>query len=309
MSRYHRPLVPIVGILLAAGLAACVGDAAGDPDEPAASEPAASEPAATEPPLNEELLGSRLTVLVIGLDRDEERASLDQPVNSDSLMLASVSADQSEVAVVSLPRDTVDLPASDGGTRPGKVNEIYAADGADALVTTFEALFEVDIDHYVAIDMDDFVTLVDAAGGVDVQVEERLEDPGFGFVVESGDQHLEGRDVLHYVQTRVDTDHGRSARQQQVLLELVRRLVDPEADVTLEELVEGLDSLETDLPLEDLPTLVEIARRAQDADVTREVLKPPRFAEFEGETPDRGWVLIPNVAEMRSFVGDLMGDD
>jgi LCP family protein required for cell wall assembly len=307
MTRDRRSVVPIVGALLAAGLVACVGDA---PDATGQPQPAATEePAASAPALNEELLGSRLTVLVIGLDRDEARASLDEPVNSDSLMLASISADQSEVAIVSLPRDTVDLPAADGGTRPGKVNEIYAAEGADALVAAFEALFEVDVDHYVAIDMDDFVTLVDAAGGVDVVVDERLEDPGFGFVVEAGEQHLEGRDVLQYVQTRVDTDHGRSARQQDVLLELVRRLADPEAEVNLEELVDGLDSLDTDLPLEDLPTLVEIARRAQDASVTQEVLKPPRFAEFEGETPDRGWVLIPNVQEMRSFVGDLMGDD
>ncbi|MDQ3996783.1 MAG: LCP family protein, partial [Gemmatimonadota bacterium] len=248
MTRHRRALPPVIGVLLVAGLVACVGDApeatappVGTPQpEPSATE----EPAPSEPALNDELLGSRLTVLVIGLDRDEERASLGQPVNSDSLMLASVSADQEEVAVVSLPRDTVDLPQPDGSTWPGKVNEIYAGEGADALVATFEATFEVDVDHYVAVDMDDFVTLVDAAGGVEVEVDERLEDPGFGFVVEAGEQHLEGRDVLHYVQTRVDSDHGRSARQQQVLLELVGALVDPEAEVDLEELVDGLESLE-----------------------------------------------------------------
>ena len=70
-----------------------------------------------------------------------------------------------------------------------------------------------------------------------------------------------------YVRTRVDQDYGRMGRQQEVLLSLVERLVSPDTDLDLRALIDGLTSLETDVPIDELPTLIELARRAQDADV------------------------------------------
>jgi polyisoprenyl-teichoic acid--peptidoglycan teichoic acid transferase len=271
--------------------------------------PSASVSASASPSLNQELLGKRLTVLVIGTDSSHVRRSQGlNTINTDSMIVASISADQSKVALVSLPRDTVDIPLPDGTTWTSKVNGIEAAKGVDALVGAASELFGVPIDGYVQVDMDGLVALVDAVGGVKVNPAEPLTDPKVSLSIPAGEQLLDGATALKYVRTRVDTDYGRDARQQEVVLELVARLVSPQTDLDVRQLLHGLDSLETDLPLNDLPTLLEIARRAQSATVTRQVLKPPQFITFEGDRGDgRGYILEPDVETIRAYVKEQIG--
>jgi LCP family protein required for cell wall assembly len=273
---------------------------------PSPSASLAPSPTAT---LNEALLESRLTVVVIGLDTSETRRSRGEGANSDTIILASVSADQSEVTLISLPRDTVDVPLQDGSTWPSKVNAIYDQLGVEALADAVATLFDVPVDGYVQIDMDDLVALVDAVDGVEVDPPDALDDPIVDLHLEPGRQTLDGPTALAYVRTRVDTDYGRAARQQEVLLDLVARLTSPETDVDVAALLDGLNSFETDLPLDDLPTLLEIGRRAQTASVTREVLQPPRFITFEGNAGDgRGYILIPDVEEIRDLAARTIGE-
>jgi LCP family protein required for cell wall assembly len=229
--------------------------------------------------------------------------------NTDSIILASVSADQSEVTLISLPRDTVEIPMPDGTTWPSKVNAIYDQLGVDALVDAAATLFDVAIDGYVQVDMDDLVDLVDAVDVVEVNPSDALDDPIVDLHLEPGRQTLDGPTALAYVRTRVDTDYGRAARQQEVLLDLVARLVSPETDVDVAALLDGLASFETDLPLDDLPTLLEIGRRAESATVTREVLQPTRFITFEGDAGDgRGYILLPDVEAIRAFAAETIGE-
>jgi len=278
--------------------------------EPVA-QPSASLAASPSPSFNEALLSERLTVLVIGLDSSESRRAQGLGANSDTLILASVNADQSEVTLISLPRDTVDIPLSDGTTWTSKVNGIYAAEGVDALVDAVSTLFDVPVGGYVQVDMDDLEALVDAVDGVEVNPAEPLDDThaSLNLHLSAGPQTLDGRTALAYVRTRVDTDYGRAARQQEVLLDLVSRLVSPETDVDVSLLLDGLNSFETDLPLEDLPTLLEIGRRAQLATVTRQVLQPPEFITFEGDAGDgRGYVLEPDVDAIRAYAARTIGD-
>jgi len=278
------------------------------PPEPSPS----PSPAATVEPsptvaLNQELLNSRLTVLLVGLDLNAERRAPGVAGNTDALMLASVSADQSQVVLVSLPRDTVDVPLADGTAWSPKINGLFAARGIEELVGAMETLYGVPIDGYVMIDMDNLVALVDAVGEVTVNPPEPLFDPDIGLDLQPGEQDLDGRTVLSYVRTRIDQDYGRMGRQQEVITELVARLVDPETDVDLGELLDGLDSLETDLPVEDLLTLVEIARRAQDATVERVLVQPPTMIVQEGDLGDgRGYVLVPDVEAIRAAVAALI---
>jgi LCP family protein required for cell wall assembly len=273
--------------------------------------PSQSLAASPSPTLNEALLSKRLTVLVIGLDTSESRRAQGLGANSDTMILASVSADQSEVTLISLPRDTVDIPLSDGTTWTSKVNGIYAAEGVDTLVDAVSTLFAVPVDGYIQVDMDDLEALVDAVDGVEVNPAEPLDDThaSLNLHLSAGRQTLDGRTALAYVRTRVDTDYGRAARQQEVLLDLVSRLVSPETDVDVSALLDGLNSFETDLPLEDLPTLLEIGRRAESATVTRLVLQPPEFITFEGDAGDgRGYILEPDVDAIQAYAARTIGD-
>ena len=296
-----------IGLLLAAILllAGCEPSTEPSPTPSPSVEPSPS--ASPTVSLNPELLNQRLTVLVVGLDMNDERRAPGIVGNTDALMLASVSADQSEVTLVSLPRDTVDVPLPDGSVWRAKINGLFSERGIDTLVDAMETLYGVPIDGYVLIDMDDFPALVDAVDGVTVNPPLPIVDPPIGLNVQPGEQVLDGPIALSYVRSRLDQDYGRMGRQQEVITDLVARLVDPETDVDLGELLLGLDSLETDLPLEDLPTLIEIARRAENATVQRMLVDPPELIVREGDLGDgRGYVLVPDIEAIRAAVISLI---
>ena len=278
-------------------------------EEPAASSSPSVEPTPEpSPTLSAELMDRRWTILYVGTDRNAHREAADEPINTDALMLVSLSADQSELSLISLPRDTVDVPLADGTTYPRKINGLYADQGMEALVGAMEALYETEIDGHVLLDMDDFASLVDAVDGVEVSPEEPLVDPVVGLDLEAGTQTLDAAETLGYVRTRVDQDYGRMGRQQEVVVDLVHRLVDPETELDLSELLDGLDSLETDLPLDELFTLMELARRAGDAEVDELVIQPPLIT-FAGDRGDgRGYVLEMDVEAIRAEVQEMIGD-
>jgi LCP family protein required for cell wall assembly len=304
----------LVVILVAIGAFLFLSSRAGSPSPsvsastPASAAPAASAEASASASLAADLLDRRWTVLYVGLDQNAYREVNGDPVNTDSLMLVSLSADGSELTLVSLPRDTVDVPLADGGTYPGKINGLYREQGIDALVGAMEALYGVPVDGYAMLDMDDFTALVDAVGGVEVNPEAPLVDPIVDLDLEAGPQHIDAATANGYVRTRVDQDYGRMGRQQEVLLGIVDRITDPTTDVDPRALIEALDSFETDLPIDELPTLLELARRGRDASVERILIEPPLIT-FEGDRGDgRGYVVEPDVEAIRSEIGERLAD-
>jgi LCP family protein required for cell wall assembly len=299
--------VAVIGFLLLSG---------GEDEPPTASpsvEPSmaasVAPSASASPELNAELLDRRWTVAYIGTDLNERRESEGHVPNADALMVVSVSADQSEIAVISLPRDTVDVPLPGGETYSRKINALYEDEGVEALVGAMEELYQLPIDGYVVLDMDDFSRLVEAVDGVDVNPDEPLVDPIVQLDLPAGPQELDASTATRYVRTRVDQDYGRMARQQEVVMSLVERLTDPDRDVDVRAVLDAFDSLETDLPMEDLPTLLEIARRATDAEVRTLVIEPPLIT-FEGDRGDgRGYILEPDVEAIRAAVAELIGEE
>lgn len=293
-------LAAVIGFLLFSNRQTAEPEGSGSPATSVA--PSASASVAAE------LTERRWTVLFVGTDHNAEREAAGEPINADSLMLVSLSADQSALTLVSLPRDTIDVPLPDGGTYEGKINELYRDEGIEALQGAMEALFEVPIDAHVVLDMDDVAALVEAAGGVDVNPPAPLADPIVDLDLDAGPQQLDAAAALGYVRTRVDEDYGRMRRQQEVIVSLVERLTDPDAGTDVRPILDGLDSLETDLPLEQLDALLELCRRAGDAEATNMIIEPPLIT-FEGDRDDgRGYVLEADFEAIRAEVQDLIAD-
>lgn len=313
MSKRTRTIAAVAGT---AGVAAIVaflllnrGD--GTSILPSPSAISSESPSPTpEPTLNQALLDERLTVLFIGTDSNEPRRARGAGVNADTYLLASVNGGQSEVTLISVPRDTTNIPMPDGSTWERKLNAIWAEQGSEGMVAAIESLLQVSIDAYVEVDMGEFVSIIEAVGGVTVRPEEPLDDDHLMFHLAAGEHELDGRTAQLYVRSRADTDYGRMARQQEVLLELARRFIDPQTDVNVARLLDGLASFQSSLPMDDLPTLIEIVRRAQQAEVTRQVLEPPEYIVFEGDRGDgRGYILEPDVEAMRTFAARTIGDE
>ena len=294
-------LAAVIGFMLLSNRGSGEPQPSGSP-RPSGAVSSAEASAAGDP------LGQRWTVLFVGTDHNAAREAAGDPVNADSILVASLSADQSALTLVSLPRDTVDVPLPDGGTYDGKVNELYREEGIDVMRGAMETLFDIPIDRHVVLDMDDVEALVEAAAGVDVDPSAPLTDPIVDLDLDAGPQELDAATALGYVRTRVDQDYGRMGRQQEVLISLVRRLTDPDAGVDLRPLLGELESLETDLPLDELDALLELARRGAQAEVTKLVIEPPLIT-FEGDRDDgRGYVLEADIDAIRAEVQALIGD-
>lgn len=313
MQRTPAIVIGVVVVVLGA-IVAFLFLSGSEPPAPSPS-PGASpsvEPSAspsTSPTFAADLLDRRWTVLYVGTDVNEARAQREEPVNTDALMLVSLSADQSELTLVSLPRDTVDIPLADGATWSRKVNSLYREEGIEVLVGAMETLYGVPIDAHLVLDMDDFRGLVDAVGGIEVSPPAPVVDPIVSLDLPAGPQDIDGVTTLGYVRTRVDMDYGRMGRQQEVVVSLARTLVDPETDIDLRATLDSFGSLETDLPLDELPTLIELARRAAAAEEQTLIIGPPLIT-FEGDRGDgRGYIIEPDVEAIRAEVQGLIGED
>src|SRR5205823_224677 len=149
--------------------------------------------------------------------------------------------------LVSFPRDLwVTIP----GYGPERLNVAYPVGaqsggppaGAALLARTLSAEFGLAADRWARVDFRGFAAVVDAAGGVDVTVPQTIVDETYPtddygtrrLVIPAGRQHFDGAEALAYARTRApDSDFGRMARQQQVLLALRQQLLSPAGFVRL----------------------------------------------------------------------------
>ncbi|HYI66215.1 MAG TPA: LCP family protein [Candidatus Limnocylindrales bacterium] len=248
----------------------------------------------------------RLTVLVLGSDSSAQRAAVGAGGLTDGITVVSVREDGTGLTIISLPRDTSDVPMPDGGIWTGKLNALAPTLGAEVAADAIGLLLGVQIDNYVQIDMDDLVRIVDAVGGVSIDVPSRLADSSC--VIEPGVNQLNGSLALCYARHRqTDDDYARAGRHQLLLLAIRDAMFTNEVDVA--SLVASLGSLQTNLSLDDLDSLAEVAAQSQGAEAQRVVLGPPDYTLFVGIAGERGWISTPNVAAIQSRVAELLAAD
>jgi LCP family protein required for cell wall assembly len=183
------------------------------------------------------LLGGS-NVLVLGSDQrtgesiDESQSG---PARADSIMV--VHAALGSVRRLSIPRDAF---AQIPGHGSQKINAAYALGGPSLMIETVEAFLGngVKINHLVEIDFDDFPELIDALGGITVNVERKVCSPPFdnfwkGLTFRKGEQELDGTKALGFARIRKnkcapqETDLDRAERQQEVLSGIRGSLVSP----------------------------------------------------------------------------------
>jgi len=275
-------------------------------------------PEPTKPPLEvADLLGTdgRFTVLLLGSDRRKGIAG----ERTDAIIVATIDPASGKVAMVSLPRDTVNVPIAPGQAYPGRINTLYgelqASTGKKktALTRLREALayaFDTEIDYYALVDFDGLVRLVDSIGGVEIELAEELIDPSMhlgkkGLRLKAGTPNLDGKEALAFSRTRhTDSDYDRSRRQQQVIIAAGARV--REAGLSaLPALVElARKKLTTDIPMRAAPALLELAAAADLEKPRSFVLEPVRWAR---ELPG-SYTITPRVTEVQKLFARLMSD-
>ncbi|WP_279106883.1 LCP family protein [Gordonia paraffinivorans] len=145
---------------------------------------------------------------------------------TDTIMLVHNPPGSGKATVVSIPRDLyVEIP----GNGSLKINAAYNIGGPALLAQTVESVTGIHIDHYAEIGFGGFDTLVDSVGGVDMCIDQPLNDPKAGLRLSKGCHHLDGRQALGLVRTRAfpRADLGRVVNQQKFLAALVKRTTSP----------------------------------------------------------------------------------
>ncbi|MBA2556908.1 MAG: LCP family protein, partial [Chloroflexi bacterium] len=274
------------------------------------------------------LTQGRTNILLLGIDSSPNRAH----ALTDTMIVASLDPAGETVSMLSIPRDLVDVPLPNGKIYAPKINTLLSyvnrhrnhpdfafagGSGTRALQDAIGTLLGIEIHYYAKVNLPGFVRVIDAVGGVDVNVRRAFEDPRYraygvdGFSVEPGLQHFDGAHALAYARVRRargETDFTRAARQQEVLVGL--------RDAALEggavELIGQLDGLlqavkgavRTDIPPERFSDLAFFAEEVGGDSVTRVVLRHPLVRP--SRTPDpRGSIQIPDVPAIREVAADL----
>ncbi|HXC76413.1 MAG TPA: LCP family protein [Candidatus Acidoferrum sp.] len=225
------------------------------------------------------------TVLLLGSDNDTK---FQGAVLTQSMIIVRFNPAAKKVTMLSIPRDLW-VPLSTGGT--SKIDGAYSYGGAGAAIATVENNFGIKIDAYIWIGLAGLVNVINAIGGIDVVTQAPVFDdfypydigPGNPYrylrvAVMAGPQHLDGIHALEYVRSRhndLQSDFGRSARQQVVLLALRAKAAQISAeDVPL--LAAALKGqIKTDMSLSRIATLLPLAGSIDIKNIQQVVLLPP----------------------------------
>ena len=214
-------------------------------------------PEKPESPAQVAQLHGKRNIMVLGVDRRSGDTG-----RSDTLFVTMLDTSRNQAALLSVPRDTlVSIP----GHGWDKVNHAYAYGGHDLSRKTLENFLGIQINNYVLVDFQGFIKLVDAIGGVDIDVEKPMQyaDPydgenGLVINLQPGRQHMDGTTAIQYVRYRDEEgDIGRVARQQKFMKAVFAKLRSTSLLTRAPEIARTLyQSIETDLSVTDLASLL-----------------------------------------------------
>ncbi len=202
-----------------------------------------------------EITKEPFTLLIMGI---EDYATDGQNGRTDSLMFATVNPKTQKVSLMSIPRDTK-VPIV-GKNKEDKINAAHAYGGEKMAIKTVEGFLKVPVDHYIKIDFQGFKGIVDAVGGVTVDVPfdfwERSDVDYYKKIqFKQGQQKLNGEEALAYVRMRKQDpngDYGRADRQRQLLAAVAQKLNSASTVFKIKDLTTVVGKyIKTDIPISD----------------------------------------------------------
>ncbi|GAA1745935.1 LCP family protein [Kocuria aegyptia] len=263
----------------------------------------------------------RYNILVMGTDSGEDRSGR----RPDSMSVLSVDADSGRTVTISLPRNLQNAPFPEDspladvypeGYNCGDeciLNSLYtdvtndhaelypdAADpGAEAMKDAASGILGIEVQAYAIVEMNGFEQLVDALGGITVDVGGRVPIGGgtdmvtglpneiFGYI-EPGVQRLDGYHALWYARSREGaTDYDRQARQRCVQAAMLEQLNPVNVLTRFEDLAKsGTQVVETDIPQSQIGSFVDVALKAKEHELVQYAAGPPFYDPSFPTYPD-----------------------
>jgi polyisoprenyl-teichoic acid--peptidoglycan teichoic acid transferase len=260
---------------------------------------------------------SEVTILVLGVDRRVDGG--DQ--NADVIILARLDLERQTVATVSLPRDLlVEIP----GVGMDKISSAYnygverdrsnKAAGVGLVRDTVEHNFDILIDDYVMVDFQGFERVVDALGGVEIDVPEEIDDPNYPtddygtrhLHFDAGLQHMNGEEALAYARTRHgDNDDARRDRQTQVLLALFDKGKGLGSLTRASEMIVALGgAVQTSFHFDEQLALARLGFNVDRGRIEMASVSPPLIEP--GTTEGGAWVYVGDLPAIAAFIEEAL---
>ena len=244
----------------------------------------------------------KINIMVMGVD---ERA--DDVGRSDTLMVLTIDTKTKGVSLISIPRDSrVKIP----GHGYDKINHAYSLGGHNLTKQTVEMLLGVPIDHYIIVNIAGFKRIVDAVGGLDIDVEKRMyysdpwdDDGGLFIDLQPGMQHLDGKTAIQYVRYRDEEgDIGRVERQQHFLRALLDQLASPGVIPRIPGIIQSVsNAVKSDLSTAEMLNLAKIIKDAK-AQGLQSYMVPGKPAYIEDIS-----YWLPDIVAVRQHMAQVLG--
>lgn len=260
--------------------------------------PTEPEPTETEPVTQKE--PTIVNILLVGQDR-----RIHEPrQRSDAMILCTINSEKKTVVLTSFLRDTyVDLPGTYGMNR---LNVPYLIGGFDMLDRCLKENFGVHVDHNIEVDFSGFKAVIDAMGGINIELTEKEAKIVEGEQV-VGMNHLDGGQALMYARIRkIDDDFGRTNRQRKVLTVIFEKIRSMNLLQLLKLSNEILPMITTDMTDEQiLDYVLTFAPILNEIEITTQSV--PDRTEFEYDMIDGMSVVIPNMNKIRKKLAETIG--
>lgn len=274
-----------------------------------------------------EPLKGQINVLVLGLDRRPNE--LPEMTRTDTMFIVSIDAQSGDAGLLGIPRDLwVEIPFRDSeGYYEQRINTAYPAGeqldydggGPGLLKAVVEHNLGIEIDHYVIIDFQGFIEVIDEIGGIDVFVERQIDDPFYSrtelpgdytpLEIDVGQHHFDGQEALDYSRTRYGSDDlDRIHRQQQVIFAAMdaataHGLLDFDRILGLWR--QYKDAIDTDINDLQAPGFARLAARVEPSEITALSLGA---ATYPWTTPEGAAVLLVDKAIAQELVRAFVVD-
>ena len=262
------------------------------------------------------------TILLMGIDSTDEALTKNAIANGDTLILITFNPKTLNATMLSIPRDSY-VPISCWSGRPENKITHAAAYGNDCMINTIEDYFDTKIDYYAKINFKGLVKLVNAVGGVEVDVPKDLctDDSSreTEVCIQEGHRVLNGEEALVFARNRkqlANGDFGRAQHQQEIIMALVNKMKEIKDVSTFMKILDTIsNSLDTNLTTKQILSFYDIGKdiikRSLSSDDADLVNIQQLFLQGSGQMiyDERArmvlWDYVPNKSSRKDIISAM----
>ncbi len=268
---------------------------------------------------------NRINILVVGIDRRPSEGN--ELTRTDTIEIVTIDPKTKSAGILGIPRDLwVEIPGKRGGAFKDRINtalvygqdERYPEGPVGLMKEVLQNNLHIKIDHYVLLDFNGFRKIIDALGGIDVDVPEEVYDPYYSETEKPGDykpqhfypgkQHMDGDTALVYSRIRFSSDDlDRIQRQQRVIFATIAKA--KSVDVLKNAMTlwkQYKDAIQTDISDPLVPGYARLAKQVEDSNSIHAVSLGSATVPYI--TPQGADVLLGSPEAMQKIIDSIFSD-